>query len=75
MAIETIQSVLFNNKIEERSKIQNNGPGVIRTHDLRHVKTEVLEHTESFSDPSVALFDGSFCAITTKNASDPWCSV
>ena len=50
---------------------QTNGPGRIRTGDLRRVKTEAFEHPTSFSHSSVVWSEALVGAITTKNASAP----
>jgi hypothetical protein len=60
-------------KIKKEDEL--NGLGRIRTGDLRRVKTEVLEHAKSFLHPSSAPFDRSVGSTTTKNASNPLCSV
>jgi hypothetical protein len=59
--INELKSLLLANENSSANKIKNDGPGRIRTGDLRRVKTEDLGLSEGFPEDE----------ITTRKASAP----
>ncbi|MGZ4904867.1 MAG: hypothetical protein ACXV5I_08660 [Halobacteriota archaeon] len=63
--IRELKRLLLLNESDSLQKTKKNGPGVIRTHDLRHVKAGDLGCSATFSDVSI------LGATTTRKASAP----